>query len=452
MTTVLSNEFSVLLLIGTGLMILALLAGIHIYIPKNKQYQYFLSFFVYHVIACFFLMPSLISYVFDGRNAFSKSVLYLFFFLIMNCIMLYIYNMLRSDRHIYKKISVILLAAFFIQMVYSSIQLLKMMGVPFAIDFITTTGPIFGRGIDSMKAYWLKLYGLTEEPSALANYIIFMMPWLLIAKSFIQKNNIFIKAIYLLLIALGMVILFFTFSRTAYFGALIAILIGALIFKSEIKYRLIHSKIKNICLIVIISSAITFIPTYVSSVWEASINVDDMVDQLLTSFLDPQERAASSSNITRTGGMMAGIKIFFDHPLLGTGFGTQSLYQAEYYPIWAKDSEEVVSGLSVVEPTTHRYREMPSVLLTRVLAEGGIIGFFIWLLMFAYIVYDCVYMWKHTPYHNDILFFKSIAWMVCISQLLSFNINYIFDPIFILLFPVYWDVHRRFISGEKIIS
>ena len=37
MTTVLSNEFSVLLLIGTGLMILALLAGIHIYIPKNKQ-------------------------------------------------------------------------------------------------------------------------------------------------------------------------------------------------------------------------------------------------------------------------------------------------------------------------------------------------------------------------------------------------------------------------------
>ena len=150
-----------------------------------------------------------------------------------------------------------------------------------------------------------------------------------------------------------------------------------------------------------------------------------MVDQLLTSFLDPQERAASSSNITRTGGMMAGIKIFFDHPLLGTGFGTQSLYQAEYYPIWAKDSEEVVSGLSVVEPTTHRYREMPSVLLTRVLAEGGIIGFFIWLLMFAYIVYDCVYMWKHTPYHNDILFFKSIAWMVCISQLLSFNINYI---------------------------
>lgn len=438
-STVWSDPFGICLIIGFFIMLIFHFCGMKIYMPRSKQLKIFLLFIAYHIITGIINYYDLASDVFDSRLVLQKYIIYIFFLCIMFGVDIYIYNVLKIKKSMkILLLSKVLLVALFLELVYSLIQFMGIIGMPMMIDLVTNIGPAFGRGELGMRAYFLKLYGFTGEPSSLANFIIFTFPWLLIIFYNI-KNKMTLKIMFICLLVVDMFVLFMTFSRTAYFGAVLSCLIGILLFKKEL-INFIKKDIKKIITAsIIFFCAINCIVSYILVEWKAPVNLDEMINVTIASFINEDERKTNGSNITRVAGMYAAVNAAADKPLLGCGFGTLSLYQNKYYPNWAVASEEIVNGLTVVESKTHGFREMPTMVIARTLAEGGIIGMLIWIMMFLVIIIDCLKLNKKSVGIKSV-YIRCVAWMAIISQILAINTSYIFSYIYVLLFPIYWSI------------
>ena len=449
-STVWTDPFGLFLLLGLIAMLILHLLGEKIYIPKCKNFSVCFLFIAYHTIAVGILYFNLASYVFDTRLALQKYFVYIVFLSVMILIDVYIYNVLKRQTEGILLIAKILLISFILEMVYSIAQFMKIIGIPEMIEFVTNIGSYFGRGESGMQAYFLKLYGLTEEPSALANFIVFMLPWLLIIFYHVKKKHA-LKWSLIALIFLGLFVLIMTFSRTAYFAFILSVLIGCFIFKDELITSIKKEKNKLVIAMILLVVCANYLSNYIYNIWDAPINIEDMIDAVFSSFINSDERVSNSSNITRAAGMVAAINVFLDNPILGTGFGTLSLYQHEYYPSWAVNSIEVVEGMTIVTPESHLFREMPTTVIFRILAEGGIIAILIWTIMFMMIIIDCLKISKKVN-KNQKIYIKCIAWMTIISQILAFNISYIFSYVYVLLFPIYWFIRDDFSKQLKNIE
>lgn len=449
-TTVFSSPDGIFLLLGTFLYAGFFLWNRHIPVPKSSSFRFLFAFVLYHLVAGVILFPELAAYSFGGRLALSKYILYMIFLFIMLGMELYIYYVLTRRPHALRTLSHVLFITLAAELIYSFVQFLKMVGIPFAVDFMQWAGLIFGRGEESMLAYWLKLYGTTGEPSALANYLLFMIPWIVMEYILVRSSKVK-RYIVMLVILLALFVYFFTFSRAAYFGGLISLAIGLLFFWRELFTAMRESFRKIVlglfCLILVFS----FLPSYISNSWDSQMSVEDMTDMVFSSFLDPDARSNSTSNITRTGGMVAAVNVFQEHPIIGSGFGTLPLRQIYYYPEWAKASEEVVDGMDVVPAETKAPREMPGSVLAKVLAEGGLIGMALWCFMFGSIICSCLRLARMTQKIESVLL-RCVAWMCVIALVSGINANYIFLFSYILIFPVCWSVEYRVRRGYPILG
>lgn len=449
---VLSDEFSTCILLGMFVFLCQVIHRKKMLLPYNASFDLFLKFVIYCLLSGILLIPQMAARTYNHQLVLQKFVYYYIFLLIMCMMMIFIYNILHTTPEIYKKITHVFMFGLVLQLVYACIQFLKQIGNTQAINFIALTGPYFGRGIDSMSAYWLKLYGLTEEPSGLANYMVFIFPWLLFA--FLQashsEHHKRIKQGSCFLIFFVMIfVLFFTFSRTAMLSFFLMLFISALIFHSQIMHAFIRKKIQVFISVVAVVSILSIIPSYISSIWDAPVSIDSMVEMTVNSIFSEEGRQSSDSNITRIGGMAASVRIWEDNPIIGCGFGTSRLYMAEYYPDWAKNSSEVVDGLTVVDNISYSYRELTSAVLPRLLAENGALGMMIWLLLWGYMMVHCYKIYPMVDsYKQDIL--KIIFLMIVAGFILSFNLNYIFSYEYLLFLPIYWDMMDKMADKKPI--
>jgi O-antigen ligase len=89
----------------------------------------------------------------------------------------------------------------------------------------------------------------------------------------------------------------------------------------------------------------------------------------------------------------ASLQVFKEHPLIGVGFGQETYYKRFYYPAWAKKNNWEFK----VMYENKNFKSFPTAynLYTRLLAETGIIGVFI----FVTLIYLCIskskVLWKN---------------------------------------------------------
>ena len=76
----------------------------------------------------------------------------------------------------------------------------------------------------------------------------------------------------------------------------------------------------------------------------------------------------------RFAAALASLGVWAEHPLLGAGLGLAPLHMIARFPSWAENWQEIIDGVDNKSPVLINSMSM----IFRLLAEGGLIAFFIW--------------------------------------------------------------------------
>ncbi len=231
-----------------------------------------------------------------------------------------------------------------------------------------------------------RVQGLTAEPSWMGVYLAFATPWVIFSKT---RNRI---QMYLTSIALAL-ITFFTYSRSSYAIVFVEFALAAI---------LSHTLQKSDKRFFIHSGAI-FLTVFVL----LSFSIPEQKFTPLKS-LTMQTTPFATSNKTRLGTQMAGLKIAFSHPFFGVGLGQASFALMDYMPDWAvKDNLEVQEYLR-----TDSFGIIHG-LHSRIAAESGWVGLSIWLTLWIIPIYHLLKNCIETRDSDTILLLTLLTGVFC---------------------------------------
>lgn len=207
-----------------------------------------------------------------------------------------------------------------------------------------------------------RISSVAFEPPFLAVYLISIAGWMF---SYILTESSKIKYIPTSLV---LILTYYSGSRTA----LIVVTIQLLVFLAYILNR--KQKIIGASFLV----TIIFILSVSSAIFSENNALRD-ISKKIESLDFKSNLKKSISNQSRFGMQYATLKVFADHPVVGVGFGQQAYYSRYYYPGWAKaDNWEFkylyMNSKELSFPPGYN-------LYTRLLAETGIIGITIFILL-----------------------------------------------------------------------
>lgn len=244
------------------------------------------------------------------------------------------------------------------------------LGQGWAISILGYITPIIHR---FEYLYLDRLRSLSGEASWFGMYLAFVFPWLM-SYYFTERKTY--KYIYLALIVYALILTFLTYSRTAYF--IISFQIFA--FFMIIFYKGTHRHRRQLLWVLIITGLLL-------GVLIIETNAGDKIVQIYLSLFE-QDTEFYKSNIGRLGSQLTAIKMGLSHPLAGVGLGQYGFYMPDYIPAWALDSREInlwaSSSSDTPWPPVHG-------LWTRILAETGFVGLFLWLSVWISVL---IAVWK----------------------------------------------------------
>ena len=233
--------------------------------------------------------------------------------------------------------------------------------------------------------YLKRISSISHEPPFLGMYLIFILPWILRGLIISVKKWKF-AILFIMILILAIV----SKSRAAQLFCLIEIIVF-FIFLIIHKKKILLNLIKGVTLVII------FLPLIF--LWKGDVILNTL-EERIDAFRITKNIETNNSNKTRMGTIIAGLKIFYEHRIAGVGYGQQGYYLMDKYPKWA------VEGNWEIE----RYLDEKEMnyppgfnLYVRLLAETGLIGFLIFILLTYYLLYSCL-----------------------IKYLLSRDINYLF--------------------------
>lgn len=365
---------------------------------------------------------------------------------------------LQQPNQLVKKCIEVLLAGVLVSstliLIYALIELPFLLGEDWAKYLLTKCNPYIhqigaynniylGSNIDGEKAFswWPPLLwpaqvrSLFPEPSFFGMYCSFLMPWLWYAFiADIRKN--WGNKLVLFYILLLSVLIFLTKSRTA-----------ILLFLGENTLLLIYvvycakkEIFKKIITVLFIGAA-----AWSCSIWFIGMETNINDRQLNSSSVSYKEKAdmyieenitsASSenkrSNKARFSLMQTEINLWKDYPLLGVGRGMKSAYIVDYLPKTALEDQEVRMWVRRINENGPLKAGFPDVSeYTMRLCEMGLIGFFIYLFPFIYlVVYFTKYLYinrqkgKMNEYIYQVVYFYLISLIGLLVGGLSTSLN-----------------------------
>jgi hypothetical protein len=244
------------------------------------------------------------------------------------------------------------------------------LGQGWAISILGYITPIIHR---FEYLYLDRLRSLSGEASWFGMYLAFVFPWLM-SYYFTERKTY--KYIYLALIVYALILTFLTYSRTAYFIISFQIFAFFMIifFKGPHRHR---RQLLWVLIITVLLLGVLIIET----------NAGDKIVQIYHSLFE-QDTEYYQSNISRIGSQLTAIKMGLSYPLAGVGLGQYGFYMPDYIPAWALHSSELKlfasSSSDTPWATVHG-------LWTRILAETGFVGLFLWLSVWISVL---IAVWK----------------------------------------------------------
>lgn len=222
-----------------------------------------------------------------------------------------------------------------------------------------------------------RISGMTYEPPFFAIYLITISGW--IFSYLITENNIFLKFGPTLLL---LILTFFSGSRTGLLVVFFIFLLFVIYLYKQNYYR------KQIHFIIFSSTLLIAFLGFTNA-----DKLKDSVAEKIESLDFAGNLKTSVSNKSRFGMQYASIQVFKQNPIFGVGFGQQAYHSQHHYPRWAtvnnwefdkfyKNKKELS-----FPPGYNLY--------TRLLAEMGIIGFFIWSSILTYSLYLAYKIYKN---------------------------------------------------------
>ena len=224
-----------------------------------------------------------------------------------------------------------------------------------------------------------RISSVSWEAPALATYLITVSGWMF---SYILTNKTFTKYIPTIIV---LILTYYSGSRTA----LIVIIVQLFIFLAIILTR--QQKIKFfLCFSVMMIFLSSFL--MITDGEKIIRNIEEKVESL-----DFKGNLKNNiSNQSRFGIQYANLVVFSENPIVGVGFGQQGFHAINHYPAWAKKDnyEFKVMYLNKKNPMFPPGYNI----YVRLLAETGIIGFF----LFIYILYTIFkYLLKGLKNHQN---------------------------------------------------
>lgn len=288
------------------------------------------------------------------------------------------YNAFRrfSSITVFKAIRKILFYSFLIVSVYTVIEILI---IYFKLRFLQPVLYIFD--YFPFCEAWLdyrhnRISSVTFEPPAFATYLITIAGWMFSFLITHKGVKSFIPSIMVIAFA------FFSGSRSGLVIIIIQFLVFLLYF---IKRRHYHKYIVRGLIIISIAS----LPVLI---YQGRV-ISNFVYEKLTSFnLDDDQH--KFSNQSRFGIIYTSGLIFLENPVVGVGFGQQAFEARDMYPSWATknnwefDYKYKNDNVKRFPPGYNIY--------TRLLAETGIIGFSIFIIIIFSCCYICYQYMKRT--------------------------------------------------------
>jgi O-antigen ligase len=237
-----------------------------------------------------------------------------------------------------------------------------------------------------------RIKGVSYRVPDLGNYLVYISAWMF---SYILTHKSIYRFIPTLMILFLMV---FSGSRTALVNVTFQLfLFGGLLFLSS-RYRQFILK-----LIAGISVAIGILFVFNSKA------IIHGVAEKIESLNFTKNTDHDISNRTRFGMQYASIQVFKKHPVTGVGLGQETYYKIYEYPNWATRNNweyDLIYKNQKIKSFPPAYN-----LYTRLLAETGIIGFCIFILMTVLPITNSYRLWKIQP--NPQL--KIVALIILIS-------------------------------------
>jgi len=218
---------------------------------------------------------------------------------------------------------------------------------------------------------------VTFETPALGNYLILTFPWVL---SYIFTEKTLWKFIPSIV---AVVLMFFSDARAAFIVMTIQFICFVLILLRDVKYR----KITILALRFILFIACAFILYNSEKVHQS---VEKKIDNVNFS----KNITKSVSNKSRFGMQYAALKVFKENPICGVGYGQGAYHMRFHYPYWATNNNLEFK----LRYKNQQHKPFPPTynIYTRLLAETGIIGTF----LFSSLIFLCIYFafryWKKT--------------------------------------------------------
>lgn len=273
--------------------------------------------------------------------------------------------------------------------------------------------PLFNK----VHFYEGRLSSVSFEVPALGNYLIFIYGWMfsyVFTKGKWYKRYLPSVLVVLLTLLSG--------ARAATVIIIFEALIGWLLY---IKIKEVRLN-KRVILYVLYSVCAIFMLSY------------GKLQSISNSKLEFVNMESSISNKTRFGMQYASLTVFMEYPLTGVGLGQNGFHKQEYYPEWAvKDNYEFADWYL----NENVYSFPPDFnLYVRLLAETGIIGFMLFLILLGYLLKSTYSLLSSTEFKIKVFgvilflsfigfiinwlqidFFRQFGFWICIVLLVKIN-------------------------------
>ena len=346
---------------------------------KNLFFQFLMLLLLWLILSTLLNTPSVLENYIKKTSGINRFIRQLFSLTIALFLFVVMYNIAIkfSTEKIFLLVRKTLLYSFIFVAFYGFIEILILVFHFNSLKWVIEVFDYFPFLESNLDLKHGRISSVSYEPPFLAIYLITTAGWMF---SYIITSKSALR--YLPTIVL-IVLTFFSGSRTALIVVLFQFVVfSSVLFTLQSKYRKILKKL------LLVLSLITFILLVFNGK-----EVINSIDKKVESLNFKKNLTENVSNRTRFGIQYTSLLIFIENPIVGVGFGQQSFHARNKYPKWATNNNYefelwyLNDNIKSFPPGYNIY--------TRLLAETGVIGFFIFILFLILLIYQSRKLIRH---------------------------------------------------------